>query len=89
MEIEVKRLTEEEIERRGIRSWPVWSCGVERFPWIYDEDEECLILEGRVIVETPDGKKVEIKAGDFVRFPKGLSCIWDVKEPIRKHYLLG
>jgi uncharacterized cupin superfamily protein len=37
-------------------------------------------------VETPDGKKVEIGKGDFVTFPKGLDCVWDVKEPIRKHY---
>jgi hypothetical protein len=24
--------------------------------------------------------------GDFVRFPKGLSCIWDIEEPVKKHY---
>jgi uncharacterized cupin superfamily protein len=38
------------------------------------------------MVELPDGKSVEIKAGDLVTFPKGLSCVWDIKEPIRKHY---
>jgi len=44
------------------------------------------ILEGRVVVELPDGRSVEIKAGGIVTFPKGLSYIWDIKEPIRKHY---
>ncbi|MCF6155075.1 MAG: DUF861 domain-containing protein [Candidatus Brocadia sp.] len=34
---------------------------------------ECYILEGEVVVETKDGEKIEIKAGDFVTFPKSLS----------------
>jgi uncharacterized protein len=36
-------------------------------------------------VETKDGK-VEFGDGDFVAFPTGLSCVWDIKEPVRKHY---
>jgi len=28
----------------------------------------------------------EIKAGDFVTFPAGMDCVWDVKEAIHKHY---
>ena len=28
----------------------------------------------------------EFGKGDFVTFPKGLSCIWDIKAPVRKHY---
>ncbi|RPI80017.1 MAG: DUF861 domain-containing protein, partial [Desulfobacteraceae bacterium] len=23
---------------------------------------------------------------DFVTFSQGLSCIWDIKSPVRKHY---
>jgi uncharacterized cupin superfamily protein len=59
-----------------------------RFDWHYDETEECYFLAGHVIVETEDGQKVEVKKGDFAVFPKGLSCVWDIKEPIRKHYNL-
>ncbi len=29
---------------------------------------------------------IKIKKGDYVTFPKGLSCVWDVKEPVKKHY---
>ncbi len=86
MEIEIRQLTEEEKKKMGIDSWPIWEKEVSRFDWYYDEDEYCYILEGRVIIETEDGKKYEIKKGDFVKFPKGLKCIWDIKEPIRKHY---
>ncbi len=86
MEIKVEKPTEDFIENRKIRSWPIWEKEVSKFDWHYDSTEECLVLEGHVIVETPDGKKVEFGAGDFVTFPQGLSCVWEIKEPIRKHY---
>ena len=85
MNVSVEKLSEEEIQKRGIRNWPTWSSGVSRFDWYYDSIEECLLLDGRVIVESGD-ESVEIQAGDFVTFPKGLSCVWDVKEPVKKHY---
>ena len=43
-------------------------------------------MEGKVVVETEDGERMEFGKGDFVTFPKGLSCIWDIKEPVKKHY---
>lgn len=85
MEILIKKLTDSEIKAKSIDQWPIWEKEVSRFDWFYDSTEHCLILEGRVFVET-DGGKVEIKAGDFVTFPKGLKCVWDIKESIRKHY---
>ena len=48
--------------------------------------EECYLLEGEVVVESKDGKKVNFGKGDFVTFPKGLSCIWDIKKLVSKHY---
>lgn len=86
MKIKVEKLTDEQIEKRGIKSWPIWEKEVSRFDWYYDNIEECLLLEGRVIVETADGEKVEFEKGDFVTFSKGLSCVWDIKEAVKKHY---
>ena len=83
--VEIKRLTEEVIRERGIRDWPIWEKEVSRFDWEYDGDEECLVLEGLVEVETDQGT-FTIGPGDFVTFRKGLRCVWDVKVPIRKHY---
>ena len=83
--IEIKKLSDQEKLDKGINSWPIWEKEVSRFDWYYDFTEHCQILEGRVVVETEEGN-VEIKAGDFVTFPKGLKCIWDIKENIRKHY---
>ncbi|MBF0119669.1 MAG: cupin domain-containing protein [Desulfobacterales bacterium] len=86
MEIEIKKLEKKELEKRDIPSWPIWEKEVSRFDWHYDDSEECYLLEGRVIVETKEGKKVEFGKGDFVTFPKDLSCTWDIKEPVKKHY---
>ena len=86
MDIKIERLTDKQVEERGIRSWPIWEKEISRFDWNYDSSEECLLLEGKVIVETANGEKVEFGKGDFVTFPEGLSCIWDIKEAVKKHY---
>ena len=85
MQIKVEKLQQDEIEKRGITSWPIWEKEVSRFDWHYDSIEECLLLEGRVVVETADGS-VEFGKGDFVTFPKGLSCVWKITSPVRKHF---
>ena len=85
MDIRVEKLNDREIEDRNIRTWPVWEKEISRFDWSYDAVEECLILEGEVDIETDEGV-VTIRAGDFCTFPKGLSCVWTVKKPVRKHY---
>ena len=66
-------------------SWSIWECEPSRFNWTYDEEEHCFIINGRVTVIGPDNT-VEIEPGDYVIFPKGLKCIWEVHEPIKKHY---
>ena len=86
--IVIKQLSDDEIDNMGILNWPIWTCEVSEFPWKYDVEESCLILEGEVSV-TAGSDSVEIKSGDFVIFPKGLSCVWKVTKPIRKHYKFG
>jgi uncharacterized cupin superfamily protein len=81
----IQKLSNEDVEARGIRNWPIWEKEVSRFDWEYSGDEECLILEGEVKVETEDGE-FYIKPGDFVTFKDGLKCVWDISKPIRKHY---
>ena len=86
--IVIKQLSKDEIENMSIINWPIWTSEVSEFPWKYDVEESCLILEGEVSV-TAGSDSVEIKSGDFVIFPKGLSCVWKVTKPIRKHYKFG
>lgn len=70
----------------GVSRWPTWGCEVSNFPWSYDSTETCYVLKGRVVVTPDGGPAVEIAAGDMATFPSGMSCTWDVKEPILKHY---
>jgi len=76
----------ERMRSLGIEGWPIWSCGVEEFPWMYAEKEVGYIIEGEVIVTPDEGESVTIKAGDLVTFPAGMSCRWNVVSPLRKHY---
>ena len=73
----------------GVRDWPVWACEISCFTWQYDERETCLLLEGDVTVTPEDGEPVRFGAGDLVEFPAGLSCNWQVHQPVRKHYQFG
>jgi uncharacterized cupin superfamily protein len=86
MKIDIKKPTDKDLEAKGVLSWPIWEKEISRFDWHYDSTEECFLLEGKVVVETEGGDQVVFEKGDFVTFPKGLSCIWDIKAPVKKHY---
>ncbi len=86
MKIDIHKPGEEELEKREVFSWPIWEKEVSRFDWHYDSVEECYLLEGKVVVETEDGETSEFGKGDFVTFPNGLSCKWDIQEPVKKHF---
>ncbi len=87
MHIEVEHApSPERLRELGVEQWPVWGTGVSRFPWTYDVAETCYVLAGEVVV-TPDGSSpVVIQAGNLATFPAGMSCTWDVRVPIQKHY---
>ena len=84
MNITVRKPTESEI--REMRTKPVWECGISEFDWHYDSQETCLLLEGEVTVGH-DGGSVSFGSGDYVVFPRGLSCVWKVTKPVKKHYI--
>ena len=88
MKIEISDISENEISKKGVFSWPIWSCEVSEFDWEYDQQESCLLLEGEVEVSS-DIETVSFGAGDFVVFPRGLKCRWKVIKPVRKHYTFG
>jgi uncharacterized cupin superfamily protein len=85
MNIKIDKITDEEVNNKGVLSWPIWECEVSEFDWEYDQRESCLLLEGEVEIES-DFETVKFGGGDFVVFPKGLKCKWKVIRPVRKHY---
>lgn len=87
MKIEIeKNPGKEKLKELGVEKWPIWEKEASEFPWHYDATERCYILEGSVIVTPENGESVEIKKGDLVTFPKGMSCTWKIIKDIRKHY---
>ena len=81
----IKKISEDERRKLGIASWPIWEKEVSRFSWTYSGDEQCYIIDGEFRVETDDGN-FDISPGDFVTFKDGLSCVWDIKKSVKKHY---
>jgi uncharacterized cupin superfamily protein len=77
------------LDAAGVSSWPVWTKEVSTFPWTYDEAETCYFLAGDVVVTPDGGDPVRVGKGDLVTFPSGLSCTWDIRQPVRKHYRFG
>mmetsp|Transcript_141160 Transcript_141160/g.199927 ORF Transcript_141160/g.199927 Transcript_141160/m.199927 type:complete len:98 (+) Transcript_141160:52-345(+) len=90
-EIKVKKMSKEDAEKEyNISKWGQWGCDISKFDWTYSGKEVAYILEGEVLV-TPTGawsgcKPTKVEAGDFVEFPDGMTCIWDVTKAIKKHY---
>ena len=86
--ITVERPGPERVEEQRVHAWPIWTKEPSEFDWTYDETETCYFLEGDVVVKTAEGE-VRMGKGDLVTFPRGLSCVWQVKAAVRKHYRFG
>ena len=87
--VKIEKPTDAYLERESVLTWPIWTKEVSKFDWHYDQKEICYLLEGVVEVsysENGKDKIVEFKAGDMVTFSQGLSCFWNIKEAVRKHY---
>ena len=88
-DIKIEKPSKEQLESMGVFSWPIWEKEASTFPWSYDAQETCYLLEGKVRV-TPDGSDpVEFGAGDLVVFPQGMNCTWEISQDVRKHYKFG
>jgi uncharacterized cupin superfamily protein len=73
--------------KNSVFRWGTWGCLPGKFPWSYGENESCYLLSGKVTVTPIDGRPAAtFGKGDFVTFPAGLSCEWDVTEAVQKHY---
>lgn len=84
--IVVNNPSADQLEALGIYNWPIWTKEASVFPWTYDSSETCLFLEGDVIVTPDGGEPVHMGKGDMVTFPEGMSCTWEIREAVRKHY---
>ena len=63
-----------------------WSASRGKWRVRYTEHEFCVIIEGRVRIESVTGEKHELRAGDAFVVPAGFEGIWEVTEPCKKWY---
>jgi uncharacterized cupin superfamily protein len=78
------------LETKGVFAWETWDCEVSQFPWNYTQTESCYLLAGQVTVTPADGRPpATFGKGDFVTFPAGMPCMWDVTEAVQKHFVLS
>jgi hypothetical protein len=90
MQIKIERQADSQrVAALDATRWPIWTKEVSTFPWTYDEAETCYFLEGDVVVTPDGGEPVRMGKGDLVTFPAGMSCVWEVRAPVRKHYRFG
>ena len=87
--IHVEKPSVDKLLQLEVDTWPIWEKEESDFPWEYDQQETCYILEGEVTVTPEKGEPVSFGKGDLVVFEKGLKCRWDVKNAVRKHYRFG
>lgn len=88
-QIRIEKPDGKRLEELAVDTWPIWQKEASRFDWSYDEKETCYILQGKAKVKPEKGEAVEFGRGDLVTFPKGLNCVWEITEDIKKHYKFG
>ncbi|MCF7793405.1 MAG: hypothetical protein K9N09_06620 [Candidatus Cloacimonetes bacterium] len=56
MIVKLDNLGEKEILDRGVRDWPSWEKEAFQVDWYYDAIQDCLMLEGEVLVKNDKGQ---------------------------------
>jgi uncharacterized protein len=82
-----RRPSPAKLEVMGVFEWAIWQKEISTFSWTYDKNETCYILEGECTVTPEKGESVICQRGDLVYFPAGLKCEWNIRSPIKKHYI--
>lgn len=66
----------------------VWAATPGRWAVRYTEHEFCHLLEGRVVITSDAGERLEFSRGDSFVMPAGFSGTWEVLEECRKLYAI-
>ena len=85
MKITITKPGENFLNNIKIFKKPLWEHHPAKFNWKYNEKESCYIIDGEAIIVT-SCESIIISKGDFLIFPEGLKCTWEILKTIRKHY---
>jgi uncharacterized protein len=67
----------------------VWASSVGKWRITCDEDELCVILEGKVRLTAQDGETRDFGKGDSFVIASGFDGTWETIEPVRKIYAIS
>lgn len=82
------RTTWNHYEYSGV-SAGLWECevGAWRIAFADDKDEFFHVIEGQIRITDADGIAKEFGPGDACVIPGGFTGLFEVLEPVRKHYV--
>jgi uncharacterized cupin superfamily protein len=66
----------------------MWSSTAGKWRVRYTEHEFCVLIEGRVRLESVSGERHDLRAGDAFVVPAGFEGTWEVCEPCKKWYAI-
>ncbi len=62
----------------------LWSSSAGKWRVRYTEHEFCLLIEGRVRLESAGGERHDLRAGDAFVVPAGFEGIWEVVRALQE-----
>ena len=75
-------------EKAGITAG-VWTCAPCREEFdAYPVDEMMQILDGELVLTSPDGTSETYRAGDTFYMAKGTPIIWEIKKTLHKYFMI-
>ncbi len=66
----------------------IWTSTAGKWRVRYTEHEFCVVIEGRMRIESASGERHELRAGDAFIVPAGFEGTWEVTEPSKKWYAI-
>ncbi|HWA92317.1 MAG TPA: cupin domain-containing protein [Rhizomicrobium sp.] len=75
-------------EAGGIDCMGIWECSPGRWQRTIMQEEFAHFLTGRATFIPEGGEPIDIRAGDTVWFPVNSRGIWEIKEDVRKVYVV-
>jgi len=75
-------------EAPGIDSMGIWECSPGRWQRTIMQEEFAHFVTGSARFIPADGEPIDIRAGDTIWFPANSSGVWEIKENVRKVYVI-
>jgi len=72
----------------GIDSMGIWECSPGRWQRTIMQEEFAHFLTGSATFIPTGGTPIEIRAGDTIWFPANSCGVWDIRENVRKVYVV-